>query len=201
MEFNENSIQDLIKEKLETRGVGIVKTRLNLSNTNFDIIWKRKFNEKLPVLQPEIDIVVKDEFSINAIEVKYFKEENKKFNYPYYKGIDQAIAYLRFGFDHVALWHIFDKIPLEQFKDYGWRTWDFLRELNLPLGFTYYLFDKNDNSLKAKQNNDPNDDKLLPDLSKLSKHIAWRLPNPYLLTIEGKKIRSVINEIDVLKSD
>lgn len=196
MIINENFIQDIIKQKLEKRKIGKVRCRLNLANTNFEGIWNEKYPNESPILQPEIDLVAKNNYSLNAIEVKYFKvEEGNKFNYSYYEGIDQAIAYLRFGFDFVALWHVFDDIPLSQFKEYGWRTWNFLRELTIPIDFTYFIFNNSDNSIKGVKTNDPRDETLLPDLSEGPPILAWRHPNPYLLTIEGKKIRSVINDI------
>lgn len=194
--INEKFIQDIIKQKLEKRRIGKVKCRLNLANTNFESIWNENYSDETPILQPEIDLVIKNEYSLNAIEVKYFKiDKCIKFSYSFYKGIDQAIAYLRFGFDFVALWHVFDDIPLSQFKEYGWRTWNFLRELKIPIDFTYFIFNRSDNSIKGVKTNDPRDETLLGDLERGPPILAWRHPNPYLLTLEGKMIRSVINNI------
>ena len=75
---------------------------------------------------------------IKAIEVKRFRSKQR---YSYYKGLDQAIAYLKFGFDLVALWHIYDKELIEKNIEYAYKTWQFIKELNMPLNFTTLILE------------------------------------------------------------
>jgi hypothetical protein len=196
--YTEADVGNTIKDKLERRGIGQIKCRINLANTRFADIWHNRFLCTPPLTQPEIDLLIKNDSRLDAIEIKYFRPtmSNNRFRNSYYIGIDQALAYLRFGFDHVALWHIFnDKVPLSQFRDWGWRSWNFLRELRLPIDFTYFILNEETNSLKAIQTNSPGDTTLLSDLEAGPPVLAWRHPNPYKMVDEGKTIRSIIEEL------
>ncbi len=196
--YKEDDVGDIIKDKLERRGIGQVKCRINLANSRFTEIWCERYSCTPPLTQPEIDLLIKNESQLYAVEIKYFTPTrgNKRFNYSYYKGIDQAIAYLRFGFDHVALWHIFnDNVPRDQFRDWGWRAWNFLRELRLPIDFTYFILNEESNSISVILTNSPKDMTLLPDLEEGPPVLAWRYPNPYKNVEEGKKIRCIIETL------
>lgn len=181
------------------------------SSSNFEKIWKEKYNDPVPILQPQIDLVIKNETenTLDAIEIKFFKRKNtgSGFKYPYYFGLGQAIAYLRLGFNHVALWHVFDNIPRSQFAEYGTRVWDFIYELLIPVHFTICIFNEKDGSIRPKRNNDPKDKTLADDLSKLGSGMGWRdkinpnFVNHYLERSEiTKKIRAVIDETNPIKS-
>lgn len=196
--YSESDVGNLIKNKLENRGLGQIKCKINLANTRFSSSWSERFSGEPPLTQPEIDIIIKKDNKLDAIEIKYFRptNNNNRFRNSYYEGIDQAIAYLRFGFDHVALWHVFnDVVPISQFRDWGWRSWNFLRELNLPIDFTYYKLNQETNSLRAVRTNQPGDGTLLRDLEEGPPELAWNYPNPYRNTDEGRKIRSTIEAI------
>ncbi|HOI70104.1 MAG TPA: hypothetical protein PLN41_10190 [Methanothrix sp.] len=196
--IREKDVGDIIKDKLERRRIWQVKCRINLANTRFTEIWRDLYSCTPPLTQPEIDLLIKNDSQLNATEIKYFKPTASKrgFNNSYYKGIDQAIAYLRFGFDHVALWHIFnDNVPCDQFRDWGWRSWNFLRELRLPIDFTYFILNEETNSIRAIKTNNPGDATLLPDLEEGKPVLAWRHPNPYKQVDEGKNIRSIIEKL------
>jgi hypothetical protein len=56
----------------------------------------------IPPLQPEIDMILCKGQSMLAIELKYFKRKGNSLNHSFYEGIEQALALLRWGFDHVA---------------------------------------------------------------------------------------------------
>ncbi len=175
--------------------------------------WQQKFGRPQPLFQPQIDIVLKgadiytlnhlrrqdinfntfeNENLIRAIEVKRFTVKNR---YPYYKGLDQAIAYLRFGFDAVALWHVFDEEVINYNIEYAYRSWEFIREMALPLEFTTLILE--DNNLYpvniVPKNNKP-ELKILPEIGTQNFQLMWRHPNPYSRKTEGLRFRTLINE-------
>jgi len=106
--------------------------------------WLTKFQETCPPLQPEMDIVIYEPATesqkpkIRAIEIKCFEKVAGAVNQSFYKGIEQALALLQWGFDNVALWQFFgDSFSKEDLRNYGCRTWFFIhRILKLPLDFT-----------------------------------------------------------------
>ena len=59
-------------------------------------------------------------------------------NQSFYKGIEQALALIQWGFDRVALWQLFDEsFSEEDLRNYGCRTWFFIHGiLKLPIDFT-----------------------------------------------------------------
>lgn len=72
--------------------------------------------ELTPPLQPEIDIILCKGNQLNAIEIKYFEMKGNSLNRSFYEGIEQALALLRWGFNHVALWQLFeDSMPQQNF--------------------------------------------------------------------------------------
>ena len=94
----------------------------------------------LPVLNEVDMILVGKQGHLYAIEVKCFTVNAGSFSRPFYDGIGQSLSLLRYGFDHVALWHLFsaeiDQIRLDR---YGAATWWFIRNrTGLPLEFTYF---------------------------------------------------------------
>ena len=106
----------------------------------------------IPPLQPEIDMILCKGQTMLAIELKYFKRKGNSLNHSFYEGIEQALALLRWGFDHVALWQLFEEsISAEELWFYGGWTWTFLHGepkhggLNLPIEFTFMLVTKSEN--------------------------------------------------------
>jgi len=70
--------------------------------------WNDVFNELCPPLQPEIDIILLDCQSearprLRAVEIKYFERAGERVSQSFYKGIEQSLALLQWGFDNVAL--------------------------------------------------------------------------------------------------
>ncbi|MFX0115330.1 MAG: hypothetical protein ACFFB3_12345 [Candidatus Hodarchaeota archaeon] len=98
----------------------------------------------IPPLQPEIDMILCKRDTLIAVELKHFKRKGRSLNHSFYEGIEQALALLRWGFDHVALWQLFEESisPAELWFYGGW-TWKFLHAepkdggLKLPLEFTF----------------------------------------------------------------
>jgi hypothetical protein len=110
-------------------------------------LWFEKFRETCPPLQPEMDIIIYEcqdhsapEYSrkIRAIEIKCFERTEGAVNQSFYKGIEQALALIQWGFDNVALWQLFDdSFSEEDLRNYGCRTWYFIHGvLKLPIDFT-----------------------------------------------------------------
>jgi hypothetical protein len=102
-----------------------------------------------PPVQPDFDMIIFWQNKIIGIEVKYFKHERKRIVTSFYRGIDQALALLSWGFDHVGLWHIYDEQSNEQeLWFYGIETWLYLQQpkekggLGLPLEFTLMKFSR-----------------------------------------------------------
>lgn len=96
-------------------------------------------------------ILCKDQ-TILGIELKFFRKKGSGLNHSFYEGIEQALALLRWGFDHVALWQLFEEgISAEELWFYGGWTWKFLHAepkdggLNLPIEFTFMLVTKSEN--------------------------------------------------------
>jgi hypothetical protein len=99
----------------------------------------------VPPLQPEIDMILCKGDELTAIELKYFVHRGGGLNHSFYEGIEQTLALLRWGFDHVALWQLYEEtISKEELWFYGIWTWIFLHGkpdsggLNLPIEFTPY---------------------------------------------------------------
>mgnify|MGYP001030022815 CR=1 FL=1 len=100
---------------------------------------KELYGGLAPRLQPEIDLIFKNGDDIRAVEIKCFHlRTNNSLSKSYYEGIDQALALLMYGFNKVALWHIFDQnINPRQFIASGSTAQVFIRnQLKLPIDFT-----------------------------------------------------------------
>jgi len=110
-------------------------------------MWNELFHEPCPPLQPEIDIIILEPSNphilplrpkIRAIEVKYFNKDRGAINQSFYVGIEQSLALLKWGFDNVALWQLFDETcTLDDIRNYGCKTWTYIHVLlGLPIEFT-----------------------------------------------------------------
>jgi hypothetical protein len=109
-------------------------------------VWKETFKETCPPLQPEIDMIILEplnlhvlprRFLIRAIEIKCFERVNGRINQSFYKGIEQPLALLQWGFDNVGLWQLFDQsFSKEDLRSYGCRTWHYIGALGLPIEYT-----------------------------------------------------------------
>lgn len=93
-----------------------VYPNINLASRKFYPYWRKWFTRDpsdflYPLAQPQIDIIVLDkDHRLLGVEVKYFKfyKKNPRPTLPFYEGIEQALALLRFGFVCVSLWQCFD---------------------------------------------------------------------------------------------
>lgn len=108
-----------------------------------------RFHEITPPLQPEIDMILCKNDKMIAVELKCFKPSGKSLSRSFYEGIGQTLALLRWGFDHVALWQLYETlISPEALWYYGGYTWQFLHGspdqggLGLPVEFTFMRVDR-----------------------------------------------------------
>jgi hypothetical protein len=89
--------------------------------------------------------------SLLAAEIKYFRKTFKKgqINLPFYAGIDEALALLRFGFKIVSLWHFFDEeVQLENMKRL-WSNCELLVDnLHLPINYQAFRVTESDNKIE-----------------------------------------------------
>jgi len=77
-------------------------------------------------------------YNLRAIEIKYFEKVNGSVNQSFYKGIEQSLALLQWGFNNVALWQLFDEsLSDSDLRNYGCKTWSYIHSLlNLPIEYT-----------------------------------------------------------------
>ena len=158
-------------------------------------LWTQLFRETCPPLQPEIDMIIwepanssdtNSRIKIRAIEIKYFKKEDQKINQSFYKGIEQTLALLQWGFDNVALWQFFDdSFSDADLRNYGCRTWFYIHGLlKLPIEFTPIRVIGNDlenikfNVIQADWFNNLKPIKLL-DIDDPRFNFTYRNPNPF----------------------
>jgi len=119
---------------------------------------------------------------LSAIEVKLFRRTKGYYSTPFYEGIGQALAMLGYGFDHVALWYLFQEKDLKFAKNaYGSQTWHFIRNaLDLPLDFSFFAIRESGNKLSfdvMKFTGEDNWVKLCP-LDDPRFRITWKHKNP-----------------------
>lgn len=115
-----------------------VYANVNLASNKFYPHWEKWHGKPVPSAQPQIDLLMVDRsLWLLAAELKYFRKTTKgQINLPFYAGIDEALALLRFGFKVVSLWHFFDeKIEQEDMKRYFGSCGLLLDNLNLPINY------------------------------------------------------------------
>jgi hypothetical protein len=77
----------------------------------FRQFWNAKNHDlkDIPPSQPEIDLIAIDNHNVwRAMELKAIRKTKDGISPPYYFGIGQALSYLAYGMDEVALWQCFD---------------------------------------------------------------------------------------------
>lgn len=98
----------------------------------------------VPILQPELDMILWRESEMMAVEAKVFTPSSMR---SFYEGIGQALALHRFGFDYASLWLFFLDVSEDDLRR-GSTTWEFIRDqLELPLDFTYFRVEPTDGDL------------------------------------------------------
>jgi len=102
---DENELTSWLIEGLRSTNYFIEVKQANLSSAGLDEFCK-KYYANLGVMGQQIDVVLTTKDKLMAIEVKYFKPEDKGWK-KLYEGIGQVALYLMLGFDKVALLHFF----------------------------------------------------------------------------------------------
>ena len=96
----------------------------------------------------------KGEFYPAAVEIKYFRLEKgkrRKTNKPYYAGLGQTLANLKFGFYRTHLWHFFDhEVPKDIATKYMKHMKDLLEQTKfaLPIFYRYCFLEERDEKKK-----------------------------------------------------
>lgn len=120
--------------------------------------FTKKFPYETPPLLTEFDLIFIPEISYSwsnekftiysfktaAVEIKYFRKTRNGKNYwRYYAGLDQILAYQKFGFKWTELWHFFDPDSQEIVNKYVKNLRDLLEktQLKLPIFYRYYLIE------------------------------------------------------------
>lgn len=110
---------------------------------------RTSFHEITPPMQPEIDMILCKNEELLAVELKYFETSGKSLSHSFYQGIGQTLALLRWGFNHAALWQLYEtSTSPEALWFYGGYTWQFLHGsheqggLELPIEFTFMRVEK-----------------------------------------------------------
>lgn len=119
-------------------------------NPHLKKLWNHLYGPRIqlhkiaPPLQPEIDMILCKNDKMIAVELKYFEPRGESLSRSFYEGIGQTLALLRWGFDNVALWQLYEtSTSPEALWFYGGYTWQFLHGssdqggLGLPIEFTF----------------------------------------------------------------
>lgn len=190
---NEKELLTPIREKLEKRGYTVF-VNINPASYKYKDYWKQWFGEEIPPLQPQIDILLVDkQFSVRAIEIKYFDLKEKRIDGSYYEGIGETLALMNYGFESVALWHFFnEKIPLKSMNNYAIHIANLRQSFNLPIDYTCLQVKEENGVIKFKTLPSPERDWLIDDIPST---IEWRSSNPLKYQAEPKKILDFIRHI------
>ncbi len=159
--------------------------------------------KEIPPAQPEIDMILVDDFGImRAIEIKWIKKRKKRITPSYYLGVGQTLAYLSFGFKQVALWQCFDGESLtdNEIFEYNAALTKIRNPLHPFLCATYFKIDKDQTNkpriqTRIFQSNRPSkwEDGIGIFLPKIGEYkMMWNCFNPFIKHISP--VHQNINE-------
>ena len=127
-----------------------VYSHVNLATKDFQGIWSGWWEDETPP-KLEVDMIfvfedikkVYDDALIVATEIKFFRDIARR---NFFEGLQQALAFSLFGFDGLALWHIFsEEIDDKIVESYAKATNDIVTGFELPI---FYLAAKISNQSK-----------------------------------------------------
>lgn len=132
-----------------------VERNINPQSAAFRRRWQEAFSVQAPLPQPEVDLLLVRRNEWAGIELKYLKYrasgKGKLALPPYYAGIAQALALLRYGFDTVSLWHCFSNlVPEQHILSRVDQTWALITELGLRVGYAILIADDINNLVSFK---------------------------------------------------
>ena len=132
----------VIKQKKEQENkpywLKSIYAHINLASKDFQGIWSGWWKGETPP-KLEVDMVfvfedtknVLDNALMVATELKFFQDITKR---NFFEGIQQAMAFSIFGFDGLALWHIFsEKLDEKIIKNYVEATQEIINGFGLPI--------------------------------------------------------------------
>ena len=193
--MDERRMVEKLKAQLAPRYREVLVHQNLATLTEFKAELKRRFGF-LPVLN-EIDLIlVGKQGQLIAIEVKCFTINSGSFSRPFYDGIGQALSLMRYGFDHVALWHLFSaEIDQSRLDRYGAATWWFIRnQTGLPLEFTYFKVIDHPETPQfiVMQYGGPNTGADLLPIDSSNFVVTCKHPNPFVQTEEARCLRAAL---------
>jgi len=158
-----------------------------------------------PPLQPEIDMIFRRRNEMMAVEIKYFEVKGSSLSRSWYEGVEQSLALLRWGFDYVALWQLFEAQVKEELWFYGGWMWNFAHApsefggIMLPIDYTMMQVQQRENGYDFRPVQPERDDgalrlELLPPPYDPTFVVSWRHPNPLRNSPEAQKNRNTLVE-------
>jgi hypothetical protein len=135
---NEGELARLLAARLQ-ENVKEVYVDVNPASHKFYPYWQKWFGKATPIAQPQIDLLLVDSsLELLSVELKYLRlGEDGRIDHPFYSGIDEALALLRFGFVCVSLWHCFDeRIPIDIVRKYREGTSSLVEAIDLPVNYS-----------------------------------------------------------------
>ena len=162
--------------------------------------WESAYPGEPPPAKPEIDLFVVQSNELTGIELKNVRlvklNGRKVISHPYYAGLAQALALLRFGFDFVQLWHCFrDEIPHKVIAKSMRDTWQLIYDLKLPIGFAGLKVSERDRDFSMTEVHASFGDPPLYEYDKPPDPARFWVENPLRDTPEWQKIREFISHI------
>lgn len=193
--MDERALVEKLRQQLSPRYPRILAHQNLASIPGFKGELEQQFGY-LPVLN-EVDLILqRKKGQLCAVEVKCFDVRSGGFTRPFYDGIGQALSLLRYGFDHVALWHFFTSAADQACLDrYGAAAWWFIRnELKLPLEFTYFRVDGDeaDPRFTVLQYTSRHTGADLIPVDSTRFDVTWKHPNPLRDDADAAKLRRVL---------
>ena len=188
---DELHLAHVLQEQL-TPAFNKVYTNINLASNRFYPHWREWFGEPLPSAQPQIDILLVDKaLLLLSAEIKFFrKTKRNQNNHPFYAGVDEALALLRFGFHVVSLWHFFDETlgTEEIMKNYKSCS-SLIGALDLSLNYEAYLMTATETYVSFYQLSQfgISDERCLPN--------AYGKSNPLKSNIDAQRIQDILRAV------
>lgn len=183
-----------LKERLEQRGYKVYPN-INLGSYKYKEYWTEWFGKDIPPLQPQIDLLLvkQEDFSIRAIEVKYFEMKGKRIDKSYYEGIDAVLALMNFGFESVALWQCFDKsIPLNLVNNYRIHVLNLRETMSLRFDYSCFQVTEENGNFVFRTPLVYEREVFIDDIPS---NIEWRHTNPLKYQTESQKILDFIRHV------
>ena len=188
---NELRLANILREKLAP-SFRQIYTNINLASNRFYPDWEKWHGQPVPSAQPQIDLLLVDNsLWLLAAELKYFRRTRRgEICCPFYAGLDEALALLRFGFKIVSLWHFFDEeLGLEDvsrlYRSCELLTWN----LDLPINYQAFWVVRADTEIEFRRLYDGSTlgTKELPS--------AYGKSNPFHSNIDAQRIQDFLRNV------